>query len=214
MKIKTLFILLIGLMQIQAYANFSMQEFEEKTAQNVMLAKKIAEANEAWLVEKSQLNARLSNQETLNARLKKELSSAKEKSEKSKLASAEILLSLEKFKAFENSLQEALKETTTSFLEKIKTSSAYFILKNQTTLDGSFKDIYSFAEATIEARVFALNASKEFNIQNVDGQEALALGICAILKKSKCPKVGEIIDILNGKSAHKIVILDIEGVEK
>lgn len=210
MNIKKFLIFAAAFLQVFAYADFSAQDLMEKSAQKVDILKKIAEANEAWIAEKSELEARLAARLSLNARIKHDIAEAKAESEKSQAAASEILASIEKFKSFEIDLEKSLVDFTKSFWEKSQKLPAFYVLKGAPESGGTFKDVYSFAEAAIEARIFALKSSRELSAREIDGEEAVFIGICAALKKSECAEVSEIIDILNGRSAHKIISISVE----
>ena len=214
MKIKKFLIFALAFLQALAYADFSAQELMEKSAQKVAVLKKIAEANEAWIAEKSELKARLAGRQALNARIKKEIEEERAKNEESKAQASEILASLEKFKNFETDLEKTLRELAKGFFEKSQKRPAAYVLKNPPSSDENFADVYSLAEAAIEARIFALKCSRELSVRNIEGEDAVFIGVCAALKKSECAEVSEIADILSGKSAHKIVPISIERTPK
>lgn len=210
MKIKKILMFAALSLRIFSHADFSAQDLMEMSAQKVDVLKKISDANEAWIAEKSGLEARLSAMEALNKRIKKEIEEAKAQNEKSHVQASEILASLEKFKNFEADLEKSLRESEKKFLEKSQTPPAVYALKSLLAPDENYKDVYSFAEAAVEARIFALKCSRELSVRSVEGEYAVFIGLCAALKKSEFDGVSEIADILRGKSAHKIVSVERE----
>ena len=196
-----------------AFADFSAGELREVSAQTVDALEASAKMEAAWFSEKEAALSRLAALEALNARLEAQIAEEQARESAAKKASAEMLETLAKYAEFEKNLAEILGRRGAEFAAKASKEPAKSVL-NFSGKGGEFADVYARAAAAINERIYALEASKNLSVQNAGGEKALAIGLCAMVKKSDCAGLDEVFEMLDGRAAYKILSLKIKGAKK
>ena len=213
MRAKILAIFLFAAARLFADADFSAGELREVSAQTVGALEASAKMEAAWASEKEAALSRLAALEALNARLESEIAEEQAREAAAKKASAEMLETLSKYAGFEKNLAEILDSRGAEFAAQASKEPAKSVL-NFSGNGGEFADVYARATAAINERIYALEASKNLSVQSAGGEKALAVGLCALVKKSDCENLGEVFEMLEGRAAHKILSLKIKGAKK
>ncbi|MBO7521800.1 MAG: hypothetical protein J6T16_06140 [Opitutales bacterium] len=206
--------LIFAAFSAQAFAADSPRALREKSLQAVEILEKTAKLEASWEAEKSALESRLAALEALNKRLEEEIAEIGERERKAMRASAEMREAVLKFREFENGLSSILQKSSAEYLKLSQKEPAKTLLGGAADLGGDFPDVYANANAAVLARIYALDASKSLSAKNIGGEKALAIGICAVLKRRDCGQLEEIFDMLEGRASHRILDILIKGEGK